>query len=98
MKRSWMTVPAGVALAVLLASPSVAHADEQGYLNNLNGVRGVGIMNPPTVVALGHFMCDRLRDGMSPADVAQLPQPQWFVDGPGIVAAAQHQLCPDTLR
>jgi uncharacterized protein DUF732 len=88
---------AGLVVGVGLSSP--AHADDQGLGNaiNQNGVR-VGIMNAPTVVALGHIMCDRIRTGMSPADAAQLPQPPWLVDGPGIVSAAQHQLCPDTLH
>jgi hypothetical protein len=85
--------------AAVIATASPAHADDQSYLNALsqNGVR-VGIMNPPTTVALGHMMCDRIRGGMSTADAAQLPQPPWLIDGPGIVAAAQHNLCPDTLH
>jgi hypothetical protein len=54
-------------------------------------------MSPPTTVALGHIMCDDIRTGMSPADAAQLPRGP-FVDGPGVVAGAQHELCPDTLH
>jgi hypothetical protein len=81
---------------LVVAAP--AHADDQSFTNYLaqNGV-GTGIMPPPIVVALGHIMCDRIRGGMSPADAAQLPRGP-FVDGMGIVLAAQHELCPDTLH
>jgi hypothetical protein len=75
-----------------------AQADDQTYLNYLsqNGI-GTSIMNPPTTVALGHIVCDDIRTGMSPADAAQLPRGP-LLDGAGMVAAAQHELCPDTLH
>ena len=86
------------ALTVLAISTApAAHADDAAFQNDLaqNHI-GVGIMNPPTVLALGHFMCDRMREGMSPADAAQLPRGP-FIDGMGIVTTAQHDICPDTL-
>jgi hypothetical protein len=82
--------------AIGVASP--AQADDQSFLDDLHSHNvGTGIMSPSTVVGLGHFMCDRLRDGMSPADVAQLPKGP-FIDGMGIVGAAQRDLCPDTVH
>jgi Protein of unknown function (DUF732) len=87
---------------VVLSAP--AHADDQSYLNYLgqNGI-GTSLMNPPTTVALGRIMCDDIRSGMSPADAARLPGGPLAglipgLDGAGIVAAAQHELCPDTLH
>lgn len=79
-------------------SMGTAHADDASFQSDIaqNHI-GTGIMNPPTVVALGHFMCDRMREGMSPADAAQLPRGP-MVDGMGIATTAQHDLCPDTLH
>ena len=89
---------AAVAAALMVAAP--AQADDQSYLNYLE-VHGQSTTaypySPGKLVMVGQIMCDRIRGGMSPADAAQLPQPQGFVDGPGIVATAQHELCPDTL-
>lgn len=94
MKRA-IAAALGV-ITIALAAP--AHADDQSYLDALHSNNvGVGIMNPPTVVALGHFMCDQMRQGMSPADAAQLPRGP-FIDGMGIVVAAQRNICPDTLH
>jgi Protein of unknown function (DUF732) len=58
------TFIAAATVTAAIGSASPAHADDQSYLDSLhrNNV-GRGIMNPPTVVALGHFMCDRIREG-----------------------------------
>ena len=50
-------------------------------------------MDPPSVVAMGHFMCVQIRGGMSPADAAQMTRGP-FLDMTGIVTTAQHDLCP----
>lgn len=78
---------------LLVAAP--AHADDQSYLNDLNQNHiATWPINDP--VAMGHFICTQIRGGMSPADATQMTGPP--VDMPGIVATAQHNLCPDTLR
>lgn len=93
-----------LALVATLGSVGTAHADDQTYLADLsNNHVGTGIMsvppwgNPSILVQLGHMMCDRMRGGMSPADAAQLPRGPG-IDGMGIVGAAQHDICPDTLK
>jgi hypothetical protein len=99
MFRLIAVLSAAVAAALMVAAP--AQADDQSFLDNLQrnnvGTGMPGVSNPATTGALGHFMCERIRGGMSPADAAQLPRGVG-VDGMGIVNAAQHELCPDTLH
>jgi hypothetical protein len=81
---------------ILLLSAPPAHADDQSFLNDLSENHiGTGHLTSP--LALGHFICTQIRGGMSPADAAQMTS-GWGVDMPGIVAAAQRDLCPDTLH
>lgn len=88
-------VPAAVVLGVIVAAP--AHADDQTYLDYLGDNHiATGLMNDGTKVGLGHILCDQIRGGMSPELAAQ--QPRGGVDGHGVVDAAQHELCPDTLH
>ena len=82
--------------AVALLSTATAHADDQTYLDEL---RAHGAPLKPWTegewVSEGHKMCDQLRHGVSPANVAvgvTQMDPAMFVD------VLQHQLCPDTLR
>jgi hypothetical protein len=87
-------IAAAIATAAV-GSASPAQANDQSFINyiNQNGVRR-GIMTDPDTIVAGHMMCDRMH-GMSPADAGAMFRGP-FVDGPGIVAAAQHELCPDT--
>jgi Protein of unknown function (DUF732) len=82
--------------AVALLSTAPAHADDQSYLD---GLRAHGAPLKPWTegewVSEGHKMCNELRHGVSPANVAaEVTQtdPAMFMD------VLQHQLCPDTLR
>jgi hypothetical protein len=83
------------AAAVSLAPAS--HADEQSYLADLQA-RGVPVVNPSLAVSGGFRVCGEIRGGESLGTAANtfgILSPAW---GPGIVDAAQHNLCPDTLH
>jgi hypothetical protein len=100
-KKFLASMAAGlVVCGVGLSAP--AHADDQSFLNYIhqNNIGTFG-MSDPLTVSVGRIMCDDIRGGMSPADAAALPaggMPLPDLDGPGIVAGAQHELCPDTLH
>jgi Protein of unknown function (DUF732) len=80
------------AVAVTLAAP--AKADDQSFLDRLAG-KNTAWFNPQQLVGVGHEVCTELRGGASPADLAAMAR---GYDGPAIVDAAQHELCPDTLH
>jgi Protein of unknown function (DUF732) len=86
-----LTIPV---VAALFATP--ARADDQSYLQYLNdhGTRVVAF-NDSTRIAYGYQACGMLRNGMS-VDAIAGSSP--VSDGRGIAEAAQHELCPDTLR
>lgn len=87
-----------VTLALAGVGSPQAHADENGYLNQLNQ-SGVPMANPAGALMGGRMVCDNLHHGMTPEQVAS-PLQFGLMAGfaPAIVDAAQHQLCPDTLR
>ena len=81
--------------AFLLVAPQ-AHADDQGFINELHS-DGVMMLNQNFWIINGHKMCDMLHQGIAPAtlyDQFGLQNAQ----GPQIVTAAQHNICPDTLH
>jgi hypothetical protein len=85
-----------VGAAFLLVAPPQAHADDAGYLAELQS-DGVMMLNRNFWVINGHRMCDMLHSGIAPEtlyDQFGLQNAQ----GPQIVTAAQHNLCPDTLH
>jgi hypothetical protein len=103
------TLVALVAASFALAAP--AHADDAGYLRELNdlgvpaGLTGnAGAdWSPANELAAGRFACDNLRAGWTPEMIVQhqytprgIPFPDIAANGRGIVQAAQDQLCPDT--
>jgi hypothetical protein len=64
------TLAIGAAVAGIgFAAP--AHADDQSFLNDLaqNHIGTGGLTDP---LAVGRFICVRLRDGLSPAEAAHL--------------------------
>jgi Protein of unknown function (DUF732) len=89
---------AACSTAVLIATASPAHADDQSYLDELTQ-NGVPMPNGPSFpLTYGHIVCAKLQHGISPEAIARKeigPMTAW---GPAIVAAAQHNLCPDTLH
>lgn len=87
----------GVALGVALASAPAAHADVKGYLNYLASHHiNTALNTPKTNIYYGLRVCDLLHGGTTPEQIAQ--QAVSSADMPGIIGAAQHELCPDTLH
>lgn len=98
MKRRLLT-SAGISAAMigaaaLLFGAGTAQADDQSYLDQLSHVNTLW-MTPQDKTSMGHMICGWIRGGQNPADIAQQIK---GMDGPGIVAASQQQLCPDTLH
>ncbi|WP_264923086.1 DUF732 domain-containing protein [Mycobacteroides chelonae] len=99
MNRIQITAASAVVAAVcsvMLGSP--ARADDESYLNNLEG-RGFQIMwqSRPFLLAAGNRICDDLRNGTSLTDEAanfQYPSASRrnIAD---LVAAAHADLCPE---
>lgn len=91
---------AAAASAGLALGPApAAYADEAAFVDYIHS-HGINIgtinLNPSVLPGVGHEACTRLHTGKSPQQVAG-EIPPLFGDGPGIVNAAQHTLCPDTL-
>lgn len=78
----------------LLAAPT-AHADANSYLTYIQEHHiNVGISNPSKQLWMGNTACQELHEGRTPDQIAATPT---LFDVRGIVDAAQHELCPDTL-
>lgn len=82
--------------ATLVATASPAYCDANSYLAYLNS-HGTFVMafDDATKVSYGLKACEMLHAGMTPEQVGSSVSPS---DARGIVAAAQHELCPDTLH
>lgn len=83
------------ASTIALIFAPTAHADDQSYMNDLQQNHiGTGPLTDP--VGVGHFVCVQIRGGMSADSVGRMT---WGpgLDFPGVVGAAQRDLCPDTL-
>jgi hypothetical protein len=77
------------------ATPS-AQADDQGCINELHA-DGVAMLTGENFWVINcHKICDTLRSGVPPERLYDQFGLQNF-QGPQIVAAAQHNVCPDTL-
>jgi hypothetical protein len=85
-----------VIAAALIATASPAHADDQSYLNYLtaHGTFFPALSDSVRIYA-GHHVCDMLHAGQTQEQIGSTPGP---TDSRGVVAAAQHELCPDTLH
>jgi uncharacterized protein DUF732 len=94
MFRLTAVLSAPIAAALVGAAP--AQCDANSYLDYLNS-HGTFVYpsNDATKVTYGLRACDMLHAGMTPEQVAAWPSPS---DAPGIIDAAQHELCPDTLH
>lgn len=81
--------------AVLLAAP--AHADGDSFYKYIDDH---GIMRyefPGGLLATGLQMCQMLHAGQTPEQVRGMGG-LTIMDTAGVLDAAQHELCPDTLR
>lgn len=89
---------ATIVAAIALAAP--ASADDTSYLDYLRShgqdVSTYAPANNDWVTA-GHFACAKMRAGESPAQAANHSQHPFKENGPLLVEAARHELCPDRL-
>jgi hypothetical protein len=60
---------AAVAIASL-AFAAPAHADETSFINDLHNIGLVYDGGEPAMLNMGHKICDALRDGLSPSELA----------------------------
>lgn len=89
------------ASAILLVGAPYAHADDNAFIADLQA-HGVPMpWGPNAAIASGYRTCGELRNGAPVAAVETSAGPTvggispW---GPAVVSAAQHNLCPDTLK
>lgn len=87
-----------LALVVAIASAASAQADAHTYLDYLH-THGGPAWPDGNMVSGGLHLCDLMRSGMSPQEaVGSLGVFGGAFATPVVVEAAQHELCPDTLR
>jgi ABC-type sugar transport system substrate-binding protein len=80
----------------VLATASAARADDQSYLAYLNAhATFFPALNDSVRIYAGQQVCNMLHQGQTPEQIASTPGP---ADQRGIVDAARHELCPDTLH
>lgn len=86
----------GLSVGGYLAS---AHADDASYLGATRGVYH-SIYDDGAMLHFGHGICGELQGGRSfDQEVAMAPPTMaGYMDVPGVIRAAQHELCPDTLH
>jgi hypothetical protein len=84
-------------IPALLAMAAPAHADGDSYIRYLNdhGTFVPGI-NDAVRISRGSQVCTSLHNGMTPQQVLDA-NPIVYFDLRGVIDAAQHELCPDTL-
>jgi hypothetical protein len=102
MKKT-LTLPFAVlaffAALVLVSAP--ARADSDGYIAELqsDGVPILGLSGPGRYIQAGYTICMELHSGASPATAADSSGfGQLYAWKQQLVTAAQHNLCPDTVR
>jgi hypothetical protein len=88
-------ITAAVVAAVGLPAP--AHADSDSFIRYINdhGIYDPGI-NDSIRISRGVQACTQMHNGMTAQQVVE-SQPIVYFDLRGVVEAAQHELCPDTL-
>jgi Protein of unknown function (DUF732) len=79
-------------------SQQKAHADANSYLAYLADHHvNTAINTPARNLDAGFYACNALHAGQTPDQIVG-SQPFAFVDIRGMIDAAQHELCPDTLH
>ena len=99
MKTTIVRAVAGVGAVLALCATPVAHADDQGFLDELYAS---GVQTGPQTVELGHEICNEIRAGAAPDDVrfhvfdvVNNPIGTASFQAVKTVIAAQHNICPD---
>jgi Protein of unknown function (DUF732) len=85
------------AIAAMISLAASAHADGDSFIRYINdhGIYDPGI-NDSIRLSRGVQACTQLHNGMTAQQVVE-SQPIVYFDLRGVVEAAQHELCPDTL-
>jgi Protein of unknown function (DUF732) len=87
-----------VAVGVALMGAGPADADGASYIQYLNDhnifVPGI---NDAVRISRGSQVCTSLHNGMTPQQIIDA-NPIVYFDLRGVIDAAQHELCPDTLH
>jgi len=97
MSLKLASVATVLVVGMLLSAPS-ALADSNSYVSRLQQDGVPMLSGTVPAVQAGLTACTMIRDGAAPQDVAGQVAGLWSgVIGPRIVAAAQSELCPDTL-
>jgi hypothetical protein len=95
----WLGLLCGISTVVVMTvdSPS-AGADANTFLAYVHG-HGVntGLAPDSKILHAGMFACDSLHAGQTPDQIVGGVTFSWM-DVRGIIDAAQHELCPDTIR
>jgi hypothetical protein len=91
----WLATVSTIPAALAMAAP--AYADGDSYIRYLNdhGTFVPGI-NDAVRISRGSQVCTSLHNGMTPQQVIDA-NPIVYFDLRGVIDAAQHELCPDTL-
>ncbi|BBY41682.1 hypothetical protein MMAN_58160 [Mycobacterium mantenii] len=96
--RSVITLVGVAASALLIATAAPARADGASYIQYLNDhnifVPGI---NDAVRISRGSQVCVSLHNGMTPQQIIDA-NPIVYFDLRGVIDAAQHELCPDTLH
>jgi hypothetical protein len=84
-------------ISAALATAAPADADGDSYIRYLNdhGTFVPGI-NDAVRISRGSQVCTSLHNGMTPQQILDA-NPIVYFDLHGVIDAAQHELCPDTL-
>jgi len=84
-------------ISAALAAAAPAYADGDSYIRYLNdhGTFVPGI-NDAVRISRGSQVCTSLHNGMTPQQIID-SNPIVYFDLRGVIDAAQHELCPDTL-
>src|ERR1700737_747475 len=97
MKAAVAALLSAAAFGAALISAPVAHANVKSYLAYLASHHiNTALNTPKTNIYTGLRACELLHAGMTPEQIAQGVAS--MADMPGMIAAAQHELCPDTMR
>lgn len=88
----------GVAVGAALIGAAPTHADGDSYIRYLDDHEiFVPGPNDGAKIGRGVEVCIELRKGMTPQQIIDA-DPIVFFDHRGMIDAAQHELCPDTLH
>jgi hypothetical protein len=96
-RKTRLAAALSAALGFALASAPAARADVRSYMAYLASHHiNTGLNTPKTNIYTGLKVCQLLHEGMTPERIAQGVAST--ADIPGMITAAQHELCADTLQ